>query len=148
MQYSHFFLIFARKSEVIFSKNIPSRQLPVFPRTPPRWERFFWLSFGRKKVFLRATEDFLSPERKLSAARKKIARWPRGGEVLFAAKIMFIPYNKDISNTYSNTKLLCGEEDFTATRGLNQNVAEMVVCPRGGEVPFAVKIMFIPYKNN
>ncbi len=61
---------------------------------------------------------------------------------------MFIPYNKDISNTYSNTKLLCGEEDFTATRGINQNVAEMVACPRGGEVLFAVKIMFIPYKNN
>lgn len=45
---------------------------------------------------------------------------PRGGEVLFAGKIMFIPYNKDISNTYVCTKLLRGEGDFAVKIRINR----------------------------
>ena len=54
---------------------------------------------------------------------------------------------KKISNTYSNTTPLCGERKFATTRELNQNAAAMVACPRGGEVLFAVKTMFLPYKK-
>ena len=39
---------------------------------------------------------------------------PRGGEVLFAVKTMFIHYKND-SDAYNNTTLLCGKEDFAAT---------------------------------
>ncbi len=53
---------------------------------------------------------------------------PSGGEVLFAVKTMFLPYKKD-SDTYDNTKLLCGERKFAATRELTQNVTAMVACP-------------------
>ncbi len=53
---------------------------------------------------------------------------PRGGEVLFAVKTMFLPYKK-ISNTYDNTTLLCGERKFAATTELTQNEAAMVACP-------------------
>ncbi len=72
---------------------------------------------------------------------------PRGGEVLFAVKTMFLPYKKD-SDTYGNTTLLCGERKFAATRELTQNVAAMVACPSGGEGDFAVKTMFLPYKKD
>ena len=53
---------------------------------------------------------------------------PSGGEALFAVKTMFLTYKK-ISNTYDNTKLLCGERKFAATRELNQNVTATVACP-------------------
>ena len=49
---------------------------------------------------------------------------PRGGEVLFAVKIMFLPCKEDVSDAYSNTTLLCGE------------------------VLFVVKIIFLPCKED
>ena len=73
---------------------------------------------------------------------------PRGGEVLFADKTMFLPYIKEISNTYSNTILLCGEGSFAATRGLTQKRIDNGGLPRGGEVLFADKTMFLPYKGD
>ena len=36
-----------------------------------------------------------------------VSACPRGGEVLFAVKTMFLPY-KDISAAYINTGRLCG----------------------------------------
>ncbi len=43
---------------------------------------------------------------------------------LFAVKIMLLPCKK-ISDTYGNSILLYGEEDFAATKDLHQNEAEM-----------------------